>query len=30
ELVRLDELRRRGILTDSEFQTIKARLIASH
>ena len=28
ELVKLDELRRRGILTDEEFRAIKAKLIA--
>lgn len=28
ELLKLDELRRRGIITDSEFQTQKARLLS--
>jgi hypothetical protein len=28
ELIKLDELRRRGILTDEEFQALKAKLIA--
>jgi len=30
ELLRLDDLRKRGILTDEEFQILKNRLIAGH
>jgi len=29
ELIRLDDLRKRGILTDAEFQSLKAKLIAT-
>jgi hypothetical protein len=28
ELIRLDDLRKRGILTEDEFQTLKAKIIA--
>ena len=28
ELIRLDDLRKRGILTEDEFQTLKAKILA--
>jgi len=30
ELIKLDELRKRGILTEAEFQALKTKLIAAH